>query len=74
MNSIPAKIRIEILTRMDYNLGYWIRSFYSEKKRSVEMDLTAIRIITTVECMKTIDNNIPWASDMYAALYPDIFV
>lgn len=64
------------MIRLDYNLGYWIKDFYSSKtKTQHQHELSGMRIITIVECMKSIDfNNTPWASSMYDALYPETFL
>ena len=74
MNSSQS-VKREIMVGLDYNLGYWIKDFYSnQKKNRREQELSGMRIITIVECMKTIDFSIPWASSMYDALYPEVFL
>ena len=73
MINLPKKTKIEILSEMDYNMGYWLKEFYSNNSQRPSVDFTAMRIITIVECMKIIDYNIPWASSMYDALYPETF-
>lgn len=74
MVSVVRELKQEILTQMDFILGEHVTVFYGHGRINNSLDVEGARIISVVGCMKTVDHNIPWGSEMYDVLYPHIFL
>lgn len=74
MKNIAHDLKREILTQMDFILGQHVTVFYGHGRTNNALDVEGARIISVVGCMKIVDYNIPWGSDMYDVLYPQTFL